>query len=136
MLIKCKGLGDETVVQKATRTIDAWGYRKMVIKTDGEPALVEVARQTKKLLEAEVLLKHPPRYDPKANGLAERAVREFKEQLRATKLALERRIKTKISTKAPILFWMICHAVETITRFLVGTYGRTPHYRMHGRHFT
>ena len=81
------------------------------------------------------MLKHPPAYDPKANGLAERAVRELKKQLRATKLPLERRIQTKIGTKAPILLWMITHAAETINRFLAGTDGRTPHYRLHGKHF-
>ena len=31
---------------------------------------------------------------------------------------------------------MIGHVVETINRFLVGTDGRTPHYRLHGKHFT
>ena len=30
---------------------------------------------------------------------------------------------------------MITHAIETIDRFLVGTDGRTPHYRLHGKHF-
>ena len=35
---------------------------------------------------------------PKANGLAERAVRESNEQLRVTKLALECRIDVKIRT--------------------------------------
>ena len=61
--------------------------------------------------------------------------RKFKEQLRATKLALERRIKTKISTKAQILLWMIMHAVETINCFLFGSDGRTPYYRLHVKNF-
>ena len=50
-------------------------------------------------------------------------------------MLLETRIKTKISTKAPILLWMVPHAVETINRFLMGTYGGTPHHRLHGKHF-
>ena len=82
-----------------------------------------------------IILKNPAAYDPQANGMAERAVREFKEQLRAVKLALERRIKTKIQKQAPILQWMVMHAVETINRFVVGADGRTPHYRLHGRNF-
>ena len=79
--------------------------------------------------------KNPPTYDPKANGLAERAVREFQEQLRATKFALEHRIKSKIIPKSTILVWMVIHAIETINRFLVGSDGRTPHYRLHGKEF-
>ena len=58
-------------------------------------------------------------------------MREFKEQLRATKLALERRFKTKIDTKLHILLWMVVHAIETINRVLVGADGRTPHYRLY-----
>ena len=106
-IAEVKGTGDEHSAKGLKKFITSTGYKRLELKTDGEPALVEVARQTKKLSEAEVLLKHPPRYDPKANGLAERAVREFKEQLRATKLFLERRIKTKIDTKSPILLWIV-----------------------------
>ena len=125
-LADVKGDGDAQVAKGVMKFITSTGYKKLELKTDGEPALLEVARKAKKLSEADVILRNPPAYDHKANGLAERAVREFQEQLRATKFALERRIKTKISTKAPILLWMIMHAVETINRFLVGSDGRTP----------
>ena len=37
-----KGLGDEKIVGKVIKAIDGMGYRKTVIKTDGEPALVVV----------------------------------------------------------------------------------------------
>ena len=77
-IAEVKGTGDEHSAKGLKKFITSTGYKRLELKTDGEPALVEVARQTKKLSEAEVLLKHPPRYDPKANGLAERAVREFK----------------------------------------------------------
>ena len=58
-------------------------------------------------------------------------MREFKEQLRATKLSLERRLKTKLNPKFPILLWMVVHTTETINRFLVGADGRTRHYRLY-----
>ena len=41
-LVKCKGLGDEKIVGKIIKAIDGMGYRKVIIKTDGEPALVAV----------------------------------------------------------------------------------------------
>ena len=92
--------------------------------------MVAVANKVTECLEAkEIILKHPHRYDPKSNGVAERAVREFKGQLRAVKIALERRIKTNIEPKAPVLQWMVMHAVETINRFLVGADGETPWIR-------
>ena len=131
-LADAKGDGDAQVAKGFKKFITSTGYKKFELKTDGEPALLEVASKAKKLSEADVILRNPPPCDPKANGLAERVVCEFKEQLKATKFALERRIKTKISTNALILVWMILHAVETINRFLVEPDGRTPYYRLHG----
>ena len=74
-------------------------------------------------------------YDPKSDGVAERPAQESKEQQRVTKIALQRRTKTKISPKAPILQWIVTHAMETINRSLVGADGRTPRYRLHGKDF-
>ena len=37
-LVQCKGTGDCTIVDKVARWIDALGYRKVVLKTDGELA--------------------------------------------------------------------------------------------------
>ena len=40
--VQRKGIGDSTIVGKVTRWVDAMGYRKIVLKTNGEPALVTV----------------------------------------------------------------------------------------------
>ena len=77
----------------------------MELKTDGEPALVDVEKKVKELSEMKILLTNPPAHDPRSNGVAERTVREFKEQLRATKIALERRLKIKISPKSDWRPW-------------------------------
>ena len=133
-VVDMKGDGDKESARGLRRFITSTGYKRLELKTDGEPAL-EVARQIKEISEAEMVQKDPLTYEQNTNGLAERVVREFKEQLRATKLALERRIKSEISPKSPILLWMVVHAIETINRFLVGSDGRTPHYRLHGKEF-
>ena len=72
-----KGDGDKESARGLRRFITNTDYKRLELKTDGEPALVEVARKTKEISEAEIVPKNPPTYDPKANGLAERAVREF-----------------------------------------------------------
>ena len=77
-LADVKGDGDVQVAKGLKKFITSTGYKKLELKTDGEPAMLEVARKIKKLSEAEVILRNPSAYDPKANGLAERAVREFK----------------------------------------------------------
>ena len=58
--------------------MDALGYRKVVLKTDGEPALVAVQEAVAKARTHETLCQNPPGYDPQANGVAERAVSKVK----------------------------------------------------------
>ena len=47
-VLQSKGIGDGTIVDKVARWVDALGYRKVVLKTDGEPALVAVQQAVAK----------------------------------------------------------------------------------------
>ena len=47
-LVQCKGTGDPTIVGTVARWIGALGYRKVFLKTDGEPALVAVQEAIKR----------------------------------------------------------------------------------------
>ena len=76
-VVEVKVDGDKESARGLRRFITSTGHKRLELKTDGEPALVEVARNSKEISEAEIVLKNRPTYDPKANGLAERAVREF-----------------------------------------------------------
>jgi hypothetical protein len=98
-LVQCKGTGDPTIVDKVARWIDALGYRKVVLKTDGEPALVAVQEAVARARTHETMCKNLPGYDPQANGVAERVVGEVKAQLRAFKIAL-RRVRSRPLTRA------------------------------------
>eukprot|EP00973_Karenia_brevis_P077886 10821749-Karenia_brevis.AAC.1 len=109
-LVQCKGVRDEKVVRKVLDSIKETGYTRMQLKTDGEPALVEVQEKVKELRTHETLLVNPPAYDPSANGVAEKAVDDVKCQLRVILLALEHNIGCGIDPKMPILEWMIPHA--------------------------
>ena len=40
-MCKCKGLGDDRIVDKIMRSTSDTGNTKIVLKTDGEPALVQ-----------------------------------------------------------------------------------------------
>ena len=66
-LVKCKGLDDPTIVQRVTKAIDELGYRKLITKMDGEPALVRVQEVVAKKRTHETLIENPPAYDPHAN---------------------------------------------------------------------
>ena len=106
-LVKCKGLGDERIVDKVIGSIKETGNTKIRLKTDGEPALVQVQERIAEKRGQATIPENPPAYDPQSNGEAERAVQEVKAQLRATKLGLEARLGATIRAEFPILEWMI-----------------------------
>ena len=131
----CKGTGDVKIVQKIEASIDEVGDAKIKIKSDGEPALVQVMEAVKRKREHPTLLENPPAHDPQSNGVAERAVREVKAQIRCILLGLEAQIAEKIDTKLAIIDWILAHAPELINRFLVGRDGKTAWQRVHNRVF-
>ena len=69
------GHQDENTAKQLSKFIMSTGYHELELKTDGEPALVAVARRTKEITKVNIILKNPAAYDPQSNGMAERAVR-------------------------------------------------------------
>ena len=134
-LVKFKGLGDETIVKRVTGSVDELGDRKVVIKTDGEPALVAAQEAIAANHVHETLVENPLAYDPQANSSAERAVAEVKARLRAIQISLETRIRTQVNAEWPVLVWMIPHAADVINRFLMGSDSKTAYYWIHYRCF-
>ncbi len=134
-LCKCKGLGDPLIVQKTLRSIKNTGNADMILKTDGEPALVQVQEKIMEERKHKTVPENPPAHDPQANGEAERAVQEVKAELRALKLGLEQRLQQEIPAGAVILEWMIPHGADCVNRFLPGRDGRTAYYRVRGKNF-
>ena len=64
----CKGMEDRWIVDAILEDIANMGYTNIILKTDGEPALVQVATEVKKRRAHPTVLQHPPAYDPDANG--------------------------------------------------------------------
>ena len=76
-LVKRKGMEDERIVGKILRSITEIGNTKMILKTDGEPALVQVQEEIINRRPQRTIPENPPAYDPQSNGAAERAVQEI-----------------------------------------------------------
>ena len=59
-LLNCKGTGDETAATGLRDFRYSTGYTRLELKTDGEPALVEVANAAKEICKAqEIVVKNP-----------------------------------------------------------------------------
>ena len=61
---------------------------RLVLKTDGAPAIVSLQDKVISLRSHETVPENPPTYDPHANGLAAKAVQQVKAKLRIIKIGL------------------------------------------------
>ena len=76
-------------------------------------------------------LSHPG--ESQSNGKAERAVGEYVGQLRTLKVALESRIKCRLSCSHPVMQWLIEHTSNVLNKYALGSDGHTPWGRLHGQ---
>ena len=130
-----KGGGDSTGRKLLTRFLELLGYKELVLKSDGEHALVRMKKGAGK--EASTLVKvvceESPAGDAKANGEAEAAVREIKWRIRAVHLTSGKKPGIKLEDGHPLVQWIPRYAAEQAPRFKVGADGRTAEERRPGK---
>ena len=71
--------------------------------------------------------------ESQSNGLAERAIREVVDHIRVLKLALETHLNVRIPSNHLVMAWLVEHAAYLLNRCQLGTDGRTPWGRLHGK---
>ena len=135
-MVPKKGVGGGWIVQQYLRDLRRWGLRhKVLFRSDGEPAIVDLLNRVSDLRQPETLLEASPATDSKANGVAERAIQSIEKQLRVLKLALERNLKAKIGAEHPCFPWLVEHTADILTKFVVGRDGMTGWERLKGRKY-
>ena len=73
--VLCKGRGQEGTIAQAVESIRRLGHRtKLLLKTDTEPALVDLRCGIAEALGMQVVEESPPAYEPQSNGSVENAV--------------------------------------------------------------
>ena len=75
----------------------------------------------------------PAKGESQSNGLAERSVGIFEDQLRTLKFALEAKIQHRLPSSHPVTAWLVEHTSWVLNKFLLGSDGRTAYGRLHGR---
>ena len=128
-----KGASDTWVVERICDDLDMFGHTEIILKGDGEPALVQVQGAVKNRRAHSTICQNPPAYNPQANGAVERAVQEVMNQIRVMKIGLEQRLATKITTDWKIMEWITELSAVLLNRCLIGKDGRTPYHRLIGK---
>ena len=54
-------------------------------------------------------------------------------QLRTLKVALESRLKARMSSSHPVMQWLVEHTAFVLNSYALGSDGKTPYGRLHGR---
>ena len=108
-------------------------HGKVTLKSDQELALVDLLNHVASERKGETLLEAAPRGDSAGNGLIERAVQALEGQMRVLKGALEKKVGERLSVAHPMFPWLVEHAGDVLTKFLVGEDGRTAYERTKGK---
>ena len=78
-----KGSADKVILRQLIEDIDSLGYGKIILRGDGEPALIQLMNAIKKARSHETIIQNSPAYDPRSNRVVEKAVQDYMGQLRA-----------------------------------------------------
>ena len=115
--------------------IDSLGYKRVVLKSDQEPAILSMKEGIKNENAAEITFEELPGYDSKGNGEIEQAVQLVQGQFRAMKDALESRYGVRFDGDHCCIPWLVAHASDSITRYNLYDDGRTGYHNWKGRPF-
>jgi hypothetical protein len=129
-----KGL-DDYAVGALKRITEELGYKKVVMKSDNEPSILQLKDLVRKETDVELVMEEVPVGDHAANGSVENAVKNIQGQFRVLKDALESRLGVRIQGDHVVVPWLVMHAGSVICRRRVDNEGMTPYRRWRGRPF-
>ena len=136
-VVLLNGTSTERIADQRERDLRKMGYYGLVvIKTDQEPALLDLAREVaQRRGNSRTVLESAPRGDSQGNGHAERAVKSVEEVVRLQKLALEDRLGEKLPVSHKAFPWLIEYSVDLLNKMQVGKDGRTAFERLKSKRY-
>ena len=100
--VLCKGRAFEDTVDQAVDNARRFGHQgRVLLKTDNEPALVDLRNGVAEKLGMQVVPESPPAHEPQSNGLVENGAKQVKGMIRTLMLTLEGRIEGAIPHRPP-----------------------------------
>ena len=124
------------VADRVVNDMETFGHcANVYIKSDQEPALVDLVRAVKEKRTGETFVEHSKVYDSQSNGTVERAIQSVEGLTRTMKMSLERKINKMIPSRHPLMTWLVEHVADVLNKFVVGKDGRTAHERSRGKKY-
>ena len=88
-------------IKRLSSEVGKLGHPEMVLKSDGEPAIVALKQRVKQERPERIVLEESPVKESQANGAIENAIRQVQGQVRTIKDCLESRIGTRLTGQEP-----------------------------------
>ena len=117
------------------RGIENLGYKKMILRSDQEPAIMALKESVKRERDEDIVMEESPVGESASNGSIENAVRNVQGQVRSMRDALETRYQIKINGESTCVPWMVRRAANLISRYQVGKDGRAAYERWKGKKY-
>ena len=92
----------------------------MILKSDGERAIVALREAIAKLHGGSITPEQPPKGEHQSNGVVEEAGKTVRDMARVLKIQVESNIKRQLEMSEPIMKWLIRWAAMCVSRFHVG----------------
>ena len=137
-----KGLGVEHdmdwLIKDMSEEMKSWGHTggeqgHVILKSDGESAIVALRNAVAKYHGGRVVPEGPAKGESQSNGVVEEAGKTVREFVRVLKEQLEHEADVELEGDEPITLWMIRWAAMNVSRYMVGSDGRTGYERRRGR---
>lgn len=137
-----KGLGQDGemawLIKDLSAELKVWGHpggdgNAIIMKSDGEEAIVAVREALAKLHGGRVVLEAPATGESQSNGMIEEAGKTVRKFVRVFKDQLEDNAEMKLQCDDVITSWIIRWAAMLCSRHMVGKDGKTSYERRRGR---
>ena len=119
------------------RIVQDWdnnGFKdvKVQLKSDQEPAIVELQSAIQLARPGSVILVNSPVGESESNGRVENTIRRIQEKTRVLRHQLETNMKAKIPNDSVLMPWIVRWAAELLSQHAPGEDGRTPYEQIRG----
>jgi len=132
-------MADKTVneykVKFVTLLLERWGHGVVTLQTDNEPAILALAKLIKDARLSATILRGTPEYSHASAGLVEGANGLAAGLLRAYRFALEAKLGVKVTSKHPLVPFIVMAIGWFITRFQPRDHGRSSSKALYGKEY-
>mgnify|MGYP000178902320 CR=1 FL=1 len=123
--------------RRIARNLRQLGYKMIYWKSGQEPSILALRNQVRMEVaqDIEIVNEETPVGDSKSNADAESGVKQCEGMFRTVKGALEGRYGKKLWEECETVPWLVRHATLAMSRYRVGTDGKTAYERLKMRKF-